>query len=313
MTNDLNVNGLTTVGNIAVQNTFQTLNLTSENLNASGTSSLKGEIDKIRIMGNHITTNVIDTDLQLRASGSGNIKIPNNNVSISNNLTVNKLNAANINIQQDVDLGSLEVIGNINVNDNFIETTVSNSDLELRANGSGSVSMGGVEFDNQIQSTTGQLQILPTTNVNIQGTGSFVIPKGTTAQENASQTAGSIRFNTSINEFVGYGPTSSFVLSSALLSDDLLTGIKINNLNDTNFSIAGNDVATFTSNNKAQILSSKIVLNGITLNANNISINTADTDMTLNAPNARIAFDKVQFQDQYIHACLLYTSPSPRD
>lgn len=298
VTNNINVSGLTTAGTkIDVQNAFQTQNLISKNLDAKPAS-----IDKIRIMGNHITTNVIDTDLQLRASGSGNINVPNNNVTISNNLTVNKLNAANINIQQDVDLGSLEVIGNINVNDNFIETTVSNSDLELRSNGSAPVFMGGIRIDDQITTVTGSLELTPTTNVSIQGTGSIMIPQGTTAQENASQTQGSIRYNNTANQFVGYGPTSSFVLSNALLSDDLLTGITVNNFNDINFNVAGNNVATFTSNNKAQINTSKILTNGFLISGNNIAPSNADTNIVLDARHARVAFDKLHFQDQYIHA-----------
>jgi|TARA_B100001094_G_C18194388_1_gene809582 hypothetical protein len=300
--NDLTVNGTTTIGSIDVQNTFETLNFNSVNLNIAGTSTLKSNIDKIRISGNTINTIVTDTDLELRASGSGIISM-NEDVAISNNITVSgTLNTKNINIQNDVDLGSLEVLGNIQINDNFVETTISNSDLELRANGSGIVDYNGLPFtSNILANTSGNLQLDPTDILNISTTGSILLPKGTTAQRSSSPTAGTVRYNTTINQFVGYGPTTNVVLSSALLSDNYQTGIELSSIsNDLNFKINGSIVSKFTSNNKTEF--NKVELSNMTLDANNLTVTSADTDLTLDARHARVAFGSLQLSDLYIHA-----------
>ena len=304
ITNGLTVSGTTTIGSIDVSNTFETLNLTSVNLNATGTPTLKANIDKIRISGNTINTIVTDTDLQLRANGTGVISM-NENVVVSNNITVNgTLNANNINIQNDVDLGSLEVLGNIQINDNFIETSISNSNLELRANGSGTVDYNGLTFGtNILTNTSGNLQLDPADVLTINTTGSMIMPKGTTSQRSASPTTGTVRYNTSINQFVGYGPTTNHVLSSALLSDDFQTGIELSSLgisNDLNFKVNGSIVSKFTSNNKTEF--NKVELSSITLDANNITVTSANTDLTLDARHARVAFGSFQVADQFIHA-----------
>jgi len=302
--NDVTVSGTTTIGSINVQNTFETLNFNSVNLNISGTSTLKSNIDKVRISGNTINTIVTDTDLELRASGSGVISM-NENVVIPNNITVSgTLNTKNINIQNDVDLGSLEVLGNIQINDNFVETTVSDSDLELRANGSGIVDYNGLSFSSNIlTNTTGNLQLDPTDILKINTTGSILLSKGTTAQRSGSPTVGTVRYNTTINQFVGYGPTTNVVLSSALLSDNYQTGIELSSIgisNDLNFKINGSIVSKFTSNNKTEF--NKVELSGMTLDSNNLTVTSADTDLTLDARHARVAFDKLQFSDLYVYA-----------
>tara|TARA_B110000090_G_scaffold123192_1_gene136488 strand:- start:92 stop:739 length:648 start_codon:yes stop_codon:yes gene_type:complete len=129
------------------------------------------------------------------------------------------------------------------------------------------------------------------------------MPKGTTSQRSASPTTGTVRYNTSINQFVGYGPTTNHVLSSALLSDDFQTGIELSSLgisNDLNFKVNGSIVSKFTSNNKTEF--NKVELSSITLDANNITVTSANTDLTLDARHARVAFGSFQVADQFIHA-----------
>ena len=296
--NGLTVNGVTTIGVISVANDFDTVNLTVSSLNTSS-AGIPAQIDNVRISGNTIKTTATDVNLELRASGTGTVRM-HEDVEITNGITVTgKLYAANINIQNDVDLGSLEVLGNIQINDNFIETTVSNSNLELNANGTGTVDYNGLTFGtNVFTNTSGNLQLDPADVLTINTTGSMIVPKGTTAQENASQTIGSIRYNTSVNQVVGYGPTTSRVLSSALLSDDLNTGIELSTLgisNDLNFKVNGSIVSKFTSNNKTEF--NKVELSGITLSDNNITVTGTDTNLTLDARHARVTFGDFHAQD----------------
>ena len=300
ITNTLNVNGMSNLNNVVLSKPLSTNNFSIAGLNQSGDTNF----DKVRIRGNTISTNITDSNIDLRASGTGKVRFLEN-VSIANAITVSgKLSANNINIQDNVDLGSLVVLSNINIDDNFLETTISNSDLELRANGSGTAILGDLIFTtNSLSNDSGNLQLDPTNVLVNSYTGSMILPKGTTAQENASQTIGSIRYNTSAGQVVGYGPTSSHVLGNALLSDNFLTGIELSGLgisNDINFKINGSIVSKFTSNNKTEF--NKVELSGITLDANNISVTTADTDLTLNARHQRIIFNKFEMADQTLFA-----------
>jgi len=154
---------------------------------------------------------------------------------------------------------------------------------------------------NILANTSGNLQLDPTDILNISTTGSILLPKGTTAQRSSSPTAGTVRYNTTINQFVGYGPTTNVVLSSALLSDNYQTGIELSSIsNDLNFKINGSIVSKFTSNNKTEF--NKVELSNMTLDANNLTVTSADTDLTLDARHARVAFGSLQLSDLYIHA-----------
>ena len=117
----------------------------------------------IEIDDNFITTRVSNSNLELRAVRD--IKVPLNDVILEQDLTVNgstNLKDLNLigNITQTgnrIQLGNLNVVGNVTVsstniqseiqfddieiNDNYISTTASNSNLELRANGAGIISI----------------------------------------------------------------------------------------------------------------------------------------------------------------------------
>ena len=130
----------------------------------TGNYAIAGEFTNgnILIEDNFIATTSSNSDLELRANGTGNILIPNNNVVVENNLTVNQqvtINNANITddlslvgdiettdyvanddsfiIGQNLTVGAAAQFEEILVDDNFITTTTSNTNLELRANGTG--------------------------------------------------------------------------------------------------------------------------------------------------------------------------------
>ena len=138
------------------------------------------EVDDIEINTNYITTTSSNADLELRANGTGEILVPNNNVEITNDLTVSGTTTlANTNITGTLTHvgdftqtgnttvnGNVTVTGNLDVDgrvdfesirieDNFITTTDSNADLELRANGSGEVVIpnNNLRVDNDVTVT----------------------------------------------------------------------------------------------------------------------------------------------------------------
>ena len=147
-------------------------NLLIENENGARTSfkadiveAFSIETDDIRIDGNVIETINSDSDLELRASGAGVVSIPINDLEVVNNVTITGItdlqdtvitgpvtHTGNTTQTGDtVQTGNFTLLGefdngNILLEDNFISTTNSNSDLELRSNGTGTIRANGVDI-----------------------------------------------------------------------------------------------------------------------------------------------------------------------
>ena len=120
-------------------------------LESNGTGSVV--VDQVSITDNKITTHVSNADLRIDTDGTGEIQILTN-TSVSGTLTATSLttneitsNGSNADINIDpsgtglVAISNLKVDGNIQINDNKIATTVSNSNLQLGANGSGTIEL----------------------------------------------------------------------------------------------------------------------------------------------------------------------------
>ena len=75
--------------------------------------------------------------------------------------------------------------GDILIDDNFITTTASNSNLELRANGTGVIVIDDLSFANSTITFTGDFTV-NAGRVILETTDSLTLPSGTTAQRNAS-------------------------------------------------------------------------------------------------------------------------------
>ena len=149
-------------------------------------------VDDIEVNTNYITTSVSNSDLELRANGTGKILIPNNNFEVTNNLQVdgtttlantgitgtithvgdynqtgNTVITGNLTATQNLDISGSAQFEEILVDDNFITTTTSNADLELRANGTGKI----IVPNNDVQ-VTGNLTVSGTFTVSdINSTG----------------------------------------------------------------------------------------------------------------------------------------------
>jgi len=142
---NLNVSGILSADIVNTQNTVS-LNSVTHNgtLTRTGTTILNrpltvndnAQFENIKIDDNVITTTDSNSDLELRASGTGEVLI-DRDVTVGKNLTV----LGNTTLAGDFTVSSIVFNsisnGNILVDDNFITTTLSNSDLDLRANGAG--------------------------------------------------------------------------------------------------------------------------------------------------------------------------------
>ena len=98
------------------------------------------------------------------------------------------------------------LVDTLEINDNYIKATDSVGDINLITNASGSVVIDDIKIkDNTITNDSGSIVLSPSADVvEIQGTGSLVIPKGTTAERPGTPEVGMIRYNTDSGVFEAY-------------------------------------------------------------------------------------------------------------
>ena len=130
---------LTINGDVALLGNTQDGSLTVTNdFDVTGTLDIssQAQFEDVRIEDNFITTTLSNSNLELRANGTGEVLIPNNNVQVNNNLFAASISTGDINVNNDLVLDELEITdSNIEINENYISTKTSNSNLELRATG----------------------------------------------------------------------------------------------------------------------------------------------------------------------------------
>ena len=303
---DLTVNGIATIGTLNVTGTVQA------NIFTTG---------DIKIDDNYITTTITDHNLELRANGTGEILIPNNNVQINNNLTVTQdltvttgttyLKATGItgDVTQTGDInqtgnlttsGDLDVTGyvsstgylqlpQVRIENNVVSTTVTNTDLQLQANGAGNVVIEGIKVsDNNIQSvvTNSNITLTPqgTGSVIISSNQSIQIPVGDTASRPFPATNGMIRYNTDLQRYEGYNGSYWLTLSGVQDADGntkiLAEATPGANDNTLYFYADGNLTATIDA---TKLFTERLQTSNLDLNGNTIKSITTDTDLNLTA------------------------------
>ena len=292
---NLTVGGTTTlsdvdvVGNITqTGNTTQTGNINlNGNMTVSGIVSVNGDaqFEDIQIADNVIETTTSNSDLELRANGTGNIVIPDNNVVISNDLTIiGDLFASDLTNLGVVSANSYST-GDILIDDNFITTTVSNSDLELRANGTGSIVIDNLDFNDTTISSSSNITLSPATGyVTITGTGALKLPTGNTAQRpsGADQNTGQIRYNSELSRFEGFNGANWITLQGVedVDGDTRITPeLNEGDNDDTIRFYTGGNLTADLDNNRFRI--DNLDLPDIEINNNTITTKTSNTDLTI--------------------------------
>ena len=161
----LTVNGQTTLkGTEIAGDITQTGNVTQTgDFTQTGDTEITGNLtvssyaqfEKIKIDSNVISTTTTDTDLTLEANGTGRIYVPTNDVLIDQNLTVDGLaTIADVDVTSTLTAGSFST-GDILIDDNYITTQLTDSNLELKANGTGIISIpsNNVQIDQNLTVT----------------------------------------------------------------------------------------------------------------------------------------------------------------
>jgi hypothetical protein len=169
---------------------------------------------------------------------------------------------------------TINVDGNIKIENNLITTQTTNSNLQLSGAGAGSVEIENFRInDNTITNTTGNMTFTPATGVTVfTGTGSVRLPAGGDAGRPGTPSLGMIRYNTDSNLFEGYNGswvalqgvydldrntyitaeltpgandnTIRFYSNSALVADVNSTRFDVNTLQVDSITISGNTLTT---------------------------------------------------------------------
>jgi hypothetical protein len=263
--------------------------------------------DNVQIVDNRIFTSDSNADLQLSANGTGVIDIAVDNVSISQSLTAaGDLYTTNITASNRYTAEEF-YISDILIKDNYIATTNSNSNLELRGNATGGVFLESTKFTSNVISNVDDIVIQPNTakNVKFDTTAAIVLPKGTTANRPTFQ-QGDLRFNTVTNIFEGFGAAFGGVYSL-----DRLTSVTAGTSENLNF--RADDILSM------DLTAARIRLNGLLVDNTLFDTNTVVTtnnDLTF-APNGsglnrveNITFDAENIQNDLNLAITLASTGS---
>jgi len=269
---------------------YSTTNFVTEDINVSNETQL----EDIKFDGTTITTTASNSNLDLNASGTGNIEFYNlttqTNLNINKTLTFSDNNFTKITAKFDS--------GNIKIYDNVIETTESNSDLELRSY-TGKVKAEDVNFQtsNTIGSDSTDIEINANL-VNITGSNKGLkLAKGTTVQQD--NILGGLRFNTDENIFEGY--VTGWLGFNGLYSDDKQTRVIAHPTDNTLLFKAGGV-------NQGTIDSTKLTINGlqadeVLIDGNTITSANSNADLELEASgNGYVFVDDIEFQRSKIIA-----------
>tara|TARA_E500000178_G_C17034627_1_gene762649 strand:- start:2374 stop:6153 length:3780 start_codon:yes stop_codon:yes gene_type:complete len=302
--------------NVTLNNDF-TVNGTTTTVDITSTGLITADSftnNTILIDNNVVETIATDTNLILRANGSGIVNIPSNDVQISqdldvtgavtvgNNVTITgTLTVNDINSTGTIQANNFTT-GDILIDDNFITTTVSNSDLELRAAGTGSIKIDEFSIKDSTITTTGDMTFTSGTGlINIDSTGALKLPVGGTG-DRPSAVAGQIRFNSDTAQFEGYNG-SSWIRLNGLQDLDGNTRITAEltpgaNDNTIRFYIDGVAVADIDS---SRFNTNRVTVDDIEIDGNVISTTTTNTDLQLSAQGTgRVVFENFAFKDNSI-------------
>ena len=161
------------------------------------------------------------------------------------------------------------------IQDNFITTTESNSDLEFKAAGTGAVRIENIVVnENNLSTDTADLELQTNANLSITSTGSIKLPVGTTAERIAL--AGNLRFSTSSNYFEGY--TTAPVSFGGIYSSNGLTNVVAHpTQNKISFNADPTNYSTFIDANG--VSAPRLTVDDIRIDGNTISTTLSNSNL----------------------------------
>lgn len=272
-----NVNGLVQHVGLTTQtgNNTQTGNFI---LTGNLTVGTDAQFENISIINNQISTINSNSNLELKAAGTGQVVI-NDNFTLGQNLSVSGL-WSTVTINNTSQITSESFINNdILIKDNFITTTQSNSNLVLLGELAGGPRLERIKFDsNTISTTTGNENIViqgTTNNIILNTVSAVKLPAGTTIQR-PTLTQADLRFNTTETLFNGF--SSAKVTFAGVYSANQRTRLTAHPTNNT-LNFIADEISTATVNNLGITLNGLSVDNNLLFNSNSISTQTLNSNI----------------------------------
>ena len=198
---------------------------------------------------------------------------------------------------------TINVDGNIRIENNLITTQTTNSNLQLSGAGTGSVEIENFRInDNTITNTTGDMTFTPATGVTVfTGTGSVRLPAGGNAARPLTPTVGMIRYNTDTNLFEGYD--GSWVVLQGVYDLDRNTYITPEltpGANDNTIRFYSNS-ALVADVNSTRFDVNTLQVDSITISGNTLTTTGTNQDLILNANGTGIIrIENLNFQSNTI-------------
>lgn len=223
----------------------------------------------ISIIDNRISTRTTGSDLDLRAAGTGKINVAADNVYFNQALRVDSIiTTSTINNTTSTTTSDIFKTSGIEIDNNFIKSTVTNSNLVLTGNGTGGAKLEKLKFNSNVISTESNndnIIFTPGTGkiVNITSNTALKIPVGTTLNR-PTGLQGDLRFNTDDSLFGGWSTARRTF--GGVYSADRKTYAQAHPTNNT-VSFVANLIPTM------DVLTDRLRLNGLTVDSIQVNNN----------------------------------------
>ena len=249
----------------------------SNDLTVTGTNAF---FTDIRIVNNSIATSIGNNDLRLLAAGSGIINI-NDNATFNQNLRVNGIVYTNGITNSGTITSDIFTDNDIEINDNYITTTVGNNNLILTGNGTGGPILEKIKFNSNVISTESNSDnitlTIPSGSVTISAATALKVPTGT-GLDRPTLIQGDLRFNTTDVSFNGF--STAKVTLGGVSSADLRTKVTAHPTNNT-LTFTTNNLTALTVSSAGFVLNRLTVDNNLTFTSNTISTTATNEDLYL--------------------------------
>ena len=273
-------------------------NSISANLTVTGTTALFPDIS---IINNVIKTLSTNSDLELRAVGSGIVRVAADNVEISQQLSVNGITATSVINNSGTVYSDQFTNGDIVIKDNYITTTSGTTNLQLLGNGLGGPRLEKIKVNaNTISTESLNDNIVLTVSsgsVLITGTNALKIPIGT-ATARVSNNTGDIRLDETDSLFSGWN--GARVTFGGLYSTNRLTQVSAHPTNNA-INFVTNSITSMTLAETGVTSNALLVNNNLFFNNNTISATTANSSVFLSPNGAgQLVLENIEIQENII-------------
>jgi hypothetical protein len=264
--------------------------------------------DNINIVDNRIFTTNSNDSLELRAAGTTGKVIFNAVTEFSQNVLIGTLESNGLGNSGTI-TSDIFSDNDIEINDNYITTTVGDNNLIFNANGSGNVRLEKLNFGSTTLSTVSNNDniILSTAagSVLIDAATALKVPVGT-AGDRSVLTQGEFRYNTTEQLYKGFNTTS--ITFGGVYAANRLTNVVAHPTNNT-LVFTTNNLTAMTVSSTGIALSQLTVDNNLVFNTNTIAPATLNNNIQLtpNGNGALIIDDWAFYTDEIVNQSL--TSP----